>query len=458
MDDFLGQEKTDEQLRQAMHLIHYGHSILVVDGPISELKFDWLHELERQCIDDQHHLCAIELSDLTDALQMLSMLALGFGIPYQNADIGILSGLLHDFQLAQQHRGKSVVLIRNADLLDASTSVHVQRLSELEGAEESFQFVLVGNNNEGLAKPVWSTLPNLFEIVIESDEVEVPEPQSFQAHLDETLLHAREEKPRSPQFFSLFAEAMKQKTVFGFPRLHLAILSIVVVTILFALLMTDKEVETTEPTVSVTLEVPKIDREMGRPATAQAELSTTSNAKPTQPDQKENAHTTGSGDEGKTKALPGSVTTVNKIENAEVVVENQPPEELMEPEQAVMNPDAIAVAEISNKKLEPKATQLQKFERQLLELDPKTYTLQLYGAYEENKASDFIKKYPQLSDLRYYRGQFKGRAWYTVVTGVYADANAASKTVKKLPNALQRQKPWPRTLKGIQSSIRSHMK
>ncbi|MBV1959187.1 MAG: hypothetical protein KUG53_00505, partial [Pseudomonadales bacterium] len=148
MEHFLDQDKMEEQLQQALHLIHYGHSILVVGGQPSETKSIWLSDLVHRCTDDQLHLCTIELTDLTDDLQMLSMIALGFGLPYQNADIRTLFGLLRDFQLDQQHRGKSVVLIRNAHLLDTSTLVYLQTLSELQGGYESFQFVLVDDEGD----------------------------------------------------------------------------------------------------------------------------------------------------------------------------------------------------------------------------------------------------------------------------------------------------------------------
>lgn len=453
----------EEQLQQALHLIHYGHSILVVGGQPSETKSIWLSDLVHRCTDDQLHLCTIELTDLTDDLQMLSMIALGFGLPYQNADIRTLFGLLRDFQLDQQHRGKSVVLIRNAHLLDTSTLVYLQTLSELQGGYESFQFVLVDDEGDLLTKPGWAGLSDLFEIKIEADDVEhetePPSLQSFEAHLDEASSRIQESKPRFSQFSFLFAEAMKQKTVFGFPRAHLTLLSIVAVAILLALMVSGKgEIPVTEPMVSITLEVPKMYSGQDEQTTESSQSKPIEKVEQKDPVQKEDRQiavpANVSVDEKATNVITEPATSPEKAESSTLTNANQISKTNIEQAASVTEPQATAPQD-STAKTKPELVQLEKFERLLLELDSRSYTLQLYGTYEIDKARAFIKNYPGLIDVRYYRGQYRGKPWYMVVSGVYPDARAASKAVKNLPSELQRQKPWVRKLEGIQMVIRS---
>ena len=469
MEDFLGQDKIEEQLQQALHLIHYGHSILVVGGQRSETKSIWLSDLVHRCTDGQLHLCTIELTDLTDDLQMLSMIALGFGLPYQNADIRTLFGLLRDFQLDQQHRGKSVVLIRNAHLLDTSTLVYLRTLSELQGGYESFQFVLVDDEGHLLAKTGWAGLSDLFEIEIEADgvkpEAQPPSPQSFEAHLDEASSRIQESKPRLARFSVLFAEAMKQKTVFGFPRAHLTLLSIVAVAILFLLMVSGKsEVPATEPMVSVTLEVPKMYSGPGEQRAENGQPKPIKKVEQKGPVQKDDMQITmpanASVEEKAVDAITELATSSQTIENTTLTNANQISKMNIEPAVSVAEPQTTApqdsTMKIKPENTKPEFVQLEKFERLLLELDSQSYTLQLYGTYEIDKAGTFIKNNPDLPDVRYYRGEYRNKPWYMVVSGVYSDATAASKAVKNLPSKLQRQKPWVRKLEGIQTVIRSN--
>jgi DamX protein len=55
-----------------------------------------------------------------------------------------------------------------------------------------------------------------------------------------------------------------------------------------------------------------------------------------------------------------------------------------------------------------------------------------------------------------YRTKLRGKPWFVVVAGPYADKGAAQAALNKLPNAVRKQRPWPRTLANVQADIRAH--
>ena len=77
------------------------------------------------------------------------------------------------------------------------------------------------------------------------------------------------------------------------------------------------------------------------------------------------------------------------------------------------------------------------------------FTVQLLGTQEAFRAKDFIKRNHLHSGARYYRTQRKGVDWYVVVYGGYSSRAAANAAIKTLPPAVQAQKPWVRSNKGL---------
>lgn len=83
------------------------------------------------------------------------------------------------------------------------------------------------------------------------------------------------------------------------------------------------------------------------------------------------------------------------------------------------------------------------------------YTLQMLGARSAQNAIDFIKANGSLSDFAFFETTYKGQPWFVVVYGEYASRESAQAAVSRLPAALQQQKPWPRSIKGVQDEIRN---
>ena len=91
----------------------------------------------------------------------------------------------------------------------------------------------------------------------------------------------------------------------------------------------------------------------------------------------------------------------------------------------------------------------------LLRQSPKSYSLQLLGSRSEKSVSRFIED--NRLDLRqtaYYRGNFKDSEWFVLLYGLYPSRNAALEARERLPAALRKGKPWPRSLESVHSAIR----
>ena len=95
-------------------------------------------------------------------------------------------------------------------------------------------------------------------------------------------------------------------------------------------------------------------------------------------------------------------------------------------------------------------------EQQLLKLPASSYMLQLIGLVDEARMRKFVKRYTGKLPVTYFEARRNGAPWYVVVAGPYKDKAAAQTAKKLLPATLQKQRPWPRSLRGIQKDIRSH--
>jgi len=91
----------------------------------------------------------------------------------------------------------------------------------------------------------------------------------------------------------------------------------------------------------------------------------------------------------------------------------------------------------------------------LLQQPPGAFTLQLLGSRDEASITHFIQRYALEPDkTAYYRGRYKNAEWYVLLYGIYPDKAAALAARSALPDKVQKGKPWPRSLKSVQDSIR----
>lgn len=95
-------------------------------------------------------------------------------------------------------------------------------------------------------------------------------------------------------------------------------------------------------------------------------------------------------------------------------------------------------------------------EQALLGAPPSHYVLQLMGAESKTTVDKFANGAGKGVQFYYYRTQLRGKPWFIVVAGPYADKVAAQAALAKLPEAVRRQQPWPRSVANVQTDIRAH--
>ncbi len=95
----------------------------------------------------------------------------------------------------------------------------------------------------------------------------------------------------------------------------------------------------------------------------------------------------------------------------------------------------------------------QRTEGWLLEQSPGSYTVQVLGAGNEQAVAKFIEKQERPEDFIYFRTTLKGRDWFVVVIGLYANRAEAVASIRALPQSLRKNRPWARSLESIHKAI-----
>ena len=94
-------------------------------------------------------------------------------------------------------------------------------------------------------------------------------------------------------------------------------------------------------------------------------------------------------------------------------------------------------------------------ENWLLQQPPDTFTLQLLGSRDQASIANYIRRHAlEPEKTAWYRGRYRGSEWYVLLYGNYPDKAAALAARNTLPGKVQKAKPWPRSLKSVQDSIR----
>lgn len=88
----------------------------------------------------------------------------------------------------------------------------------------------------------------------------------------------------------------------------------------------------------------------------------------------------------------------------------------------------------------------------LLAQNPEVYTLQVAGSPDESDVRRALRKYGFVSDTAIFTTHKKGKPWYGLVTGIYADQVSAQQARAALPEELMRG-TWVRRMRAVQGEI-----
>ncbi len=86
--------------------------------------------------------------------------------------------------------------------------------------------------------------------------------------------------------------------------------------------------------------------------------------------------------------------------------------------------------------------------------NPQHFTLQLIAGERLGTLRKLIQQHKLKRHLAFYQTQRKGKPWYALVYGEYADKQQAIDARNQLPRDLRKQKPWIRRFGDIQQSLR----
>ena len=115
-------------------------------------------------------------------------------------------------------------------------------------------------------------------------------------------------------------------------------------------------------------------------------------------------------------------------------------------------------AELAPKKTAPLTPEkrLNSGERVLLAADKDNYTLQLMGSHNINRITNFIAQQKNPERFYYFSSNHMGKRWYVVVYNSFRSKQQAQLGISELPPNLQDQKPWVRSIAGIQLDIKKY--
>lgn len=89
----------------------------------------------------------------------------------------------------------------------------------------------------------------------------------------------------------------------------------------------------------------------------------------------------------------------------------------------------------------------------LVSQNPNHFVIQLVSVYRKQELAEFIAQYQRylpLEQLSYSKTVHKGRDMYVLLYGAYGKFSEAIKRLEALPSALQKNRPYTRTFRGVQ--------
>ncbi len=89
----------------------------------------------------------------------------------------------------------------------------------------------------------------------------------------------------------------------------------------------------------------------------------------------------------------------------------------------------------------------------VLQQQPSVYTLQISSTLQEKDAIKLIKDYHFEKNAAYFRVVINDTTRYTTIYGIFDSYDEAQAAIKKLPESLQKNKPWARNIGQLQKLI-----
>ncbi|RDL45388.1 sporulation protein [Marinomonas piezotolerans] len=241
---------------------------------------------------------------------------------------------------------------------------------------------------------------------------------------------------------------------FGFPVVHMALMSIIMLGILIAVLFSGPEDEVpNRPSNAAIAPISKAPRQASSETIARIEAM----------QRQIGQESPVSLPPIPTGALPENNTTEQSSASAPIV--ESAPIRTTTPELSSPQNNTVPQAESPRLQTEPvepepepiiEVATKDRFDKtnEWLERNPNRYTLQLLGTYNKSTVQEFIRDQGSLEAFSYFQTIHNDRDWYVVVYGEYRNRSEAIAAVESLPSDLRGLNPWARSVRGIQQDIR----
>lgn len=89
----------------------------------------------------------------------------------------------------------------------------------------------------------------------------------------------------------------------------------------------------------------------------------------------------------------------------------------------------------------------------LLDQPDNGYAIQLLAAFDRAALRRFLRQHGLEQQSIVIEGTRNGRPWFIATLGYFPSRNAASAAIGQLPAAVQRERPWPRTIKELRAAM-----
>ncbi|MFT3931893.1 MAG: SPOR domain-containing protein [Spongiibacteraceae bacterium] len=480
-------------VQRAVHALYFSGATVLLLGADGAGKTRTLAEIEKD-LKDLVDICRVDATVLMDAAQIRGLIAASLGLPNTvavgNAE---LVYALERIRPADGDPQPILIAIDAAQLLSIDTLAECAAL--IAGAGGRLRLLLAGEADLHIA---WQQAQAGAAEVLKLMPLDRGETEDYVRTRMQAAGYREEQILSDAKFNQLFelsggnfaaidalvpqllqeqpAPVSIVSRAKALPMLHIgvvaALLAVVIVLVLYREGNTGnaqpvslaRPPEIAEPaTKKSDIERNSIALQLPAPQTVSAERPNASAQSPSPVVPAENAtakSVAGAGD--KPGARSGEVaprpaeSSVNNVSEKTRAQENKSTQEKLALEKPIDSKKDTPVKSEAPQTAVSKAGALDADAQALLAMPSSNFVLQLMGAESKATVDKFAKGAGKGLKLYVYHTQLRGKPWIIVVTGPYRDKNAAQSAVEKLPDAVRKQQPWPRSLTNVQADIRAH--
>ncbi len=480
---FFGGAERQALLDQLNHLCEFSASLVAVMGEEGVGKTTLYRELASTLPADQ--TCQITAELVSSCGHILTEIARAFDLPSEGGTEGQLLSEIRHFSQSAVEESRALILIDNAELLDAETLAAL--LSLLQGQEASLRHVhLVLFGSPDLISRLDAI--EVSDVLVHDLYVDPFDAVQLESYLNERMAHSGfiegiHTSPFSAEVCEGFVAAyggnlndvhLAAKSILlkaslpkarrkslTLPLAHLSAVIALATLLLVALYFPEKEEQESlemavplkesvaakfEPVIrsvdSHRVESSKPEAARIEPASA-APVSKTLSSTPKISTQTQAQTQAQSLEKEKLAAFQKLVESESNL-----------PPKVVAPKRSEPSPSPRkAVAAPESSRSLPPAKALSPAE-ELLTWSAKEYTLQVLASGSLEGVKSFVAGQANKKDLRIITTRRDGKPWHIVFAGRYATAEEARRAIAQLPVRQRKTGPWPRTLGSIHSQLR----